>query len=143
MNFSYHILPDLNLIIECYIGDFEFKDIFECKKLEIKDPEWRDNYDVLGDIRKGKISLTSQDIENLNTYYQGNKEIIAQRKSAVLTDRPSQVVFGTLLRDYTKLKESLVIPNVFSTTEAALSWLGIDQKEGERINKVLSQLSKE
>ena len=141
MNFSYFIMPDLNLILEVYIGEFEFKEIFECKKLEMQDPDWRDSYDVLGDIRNGKISLTDHDVENLHKYFKNNPEINTNRKSAILTKVPSQVVFGTLLQRHYNIPESLVLPKVFSTVQAAIPWLGIDQKENESIEILLEQLS--
>lgn len=143
MKFKYYIFPEYKLILECYSGEFEFKDIFECKKLEIKDPDWKDYYDVLGDIRKANISLTKQDLVNMNTYFKNAQEINTKRKSAILTDRPSQVVFGTLLRGNNILKDSLVVPKVYSTVNSALLWLGVDEKENEKINKVLKQLAED
>nr|WP_321405431.1 hypothetical protein [uncultured Carboxylicivirga sp.] len=143
MHFKYHILSDLNLILESYSGEYEFKDIFECKRKEMQDPEWKDYYDVLGDIRKGKITLTSEDLINIHSYLKNHKEINARRKSAILTHLPNQVVFGTLLKGYNDINMSLVIPEVFSTIEAALSWLGINLSERERVEKLLYQLSKE
>ncbi|MCU4164307.1 hypothetical protein [Carboxylicivirga caseinilyticus] len=142
MHFRYHILSDLNLILESYSGEYEFKDIFECKRMEMQDPNWKDYYDVLGDIRNGKITLTSDDLVNIHSYLKNHQEINAQRKSAILTNLPYQVVFGTLLKG-TNNNMSMVKPEVFSTIEAALSWLGIDTSESERVEKLLSRLSEE
>ncbi len=140
MKFSYHILSDLNLILESYTGEFEYRDVFACKKEEVKDPDWRDSYNVLGDIRKGSITLSDYDTNNMRGYLDDNQEINAKRKSAILTNLPGHVVFGILLKGYNDVKRSLIIPEVFSTVQAALSWLGVEEKEYGRIEEILRQM---
>lgn len=141
MDFNYIIFSDLQLIIESYVGNFNYTDIFECKKTEIKDPQWNDYYNVLGDIRKGNMRLTSNDISSMNEYFKKNQELNSNRKSAILTNSPDQVVFGTLLNGYNTIKGSLVVPKVFSTLDSAISWLCIKHTEHNRIKDALEKLS--
>ncbi len=143
MIFKYQILSDLNLIVEYFKGEFEYKDMFDCKKIEIMDNNWRDHYHILADIRKAKITLTNHDLVNLHQYLENHQEINAKRKSAILTELPHQVVYGTLLIGHNDIQHSLIQPEVFSTLKAALSWLDIDKNENERITNILSLLSKE
>ena len=136
MEFKYYIITDLNLILECYIGEFKYKDIFESKMIEMSDPEWKNNYNVLADIRDSKFLISESEIKDLHKHY----DLSVKRKSALLTNFPSHVVFGTFLKNY-NIKESLILPEVFSTVEAALFWLDINLEENERVKEILNELS--
>jgi len=139
--FNYHILPDLRLIVECWIGDFSFEEIIQLKMTEIANPEWRDDYDVLADDRQSNknIETVSDRTQNSDT----NKQMFQKRrKSAILTSKPKQVVTTILLKD-SNPPGSPISVDVFSTIEAALQWLNINPKEKERINDVLDKLQNE
>ncbi|HPR33582.1 MAG TPA: hypothetical protein PLK12_15890 [Prolixibacteraceae bacterium] len=109
--------------------------------MEMNDPYWKDYYDVLSDIRNGKFVLTNSDIKNIHGYLDKYPEINAKRKSAILTNLPSHVVFGTLLKGHNDTELSLITPEIFSTLEAALLWLGIARNEKESIEKIFAELS--
>jgi hypothetical protein len=139
--FKYLIIPDLNLIIESWIGNFNFDEILEQKKMESADPKWKDNYNVLADDRQTNFEINVLLNDN-SKYLSLSQNFIKKRKTALLTSLPHQVVTSILLQMH-KHPEALVELEVFSTVKAAINWLNIDIKELNRIDMLFNQMSDE
>ena len=138
--YNYHILPELNLIIDSFSGTFTYDEIITCKINQAKDSLWRSDYNVLADIRNLKITYTEDIIRSYAKPKGRVTEIISKRKSAALTLTPDQVVFEFILQSNTSLDLGIEI-NFFSTLNAALSWLGIDVKHLSKLNRIIDSLN--
>jgi hypothetical protein len=68
-------------------------------------------------------------MEAFERYLESQKNMIGIRKSAFLTENPKQTVFSIMLETY-KQNEDISI-RTFSTLSAAISWLGIQNKQSE------------
>jgi hypothetical protein len=138
--FKYLILPELELIVENWIGEFSFDEILELKNQEASDPEWRDTFNVLADDRQTNFRIDAL-LKDNSKYFSLSQKFIKKRKTAILTSLPQQVATSVLLQLH-QHPEALVKVEIFSTVSVALRWLNIDIQEWERINVLLNQLNK-
>ncbi|MCK9304635.1 MAG: hypothetical protein PHP30_05320 [Bacteroidales bacterium] len=139
--FRFKILPENQLIIENWSGEFNLKEILDFKNTELLEPEWNSSYNVLADDRDINI-ITDFINEDMNDYLPLSENFIKQRKTAVLTNSPSQVVAPTLM-NLKKPSEALVNIEIFSTINAALAWLNIDPEESQKIYYILEELKED
>lgn len=139
--FKYFIIPELKLIVECWIGKFSFYEILEFKNMESTDPEWKDYYHVLADDRQTNFRIEGL-LEDASKYFPMSKKFIKKRKTAILTSLPHQVATTMLLNIY-KHPDAQVELNIFSTVLAALKWLDINADELARIEMILNNLNDE
>lgn len=137
---KYKIIPELNLIIDCWYGELTFDKILSSKLEQANDPEWNQAYHNISDIRNAVFSLSDKEAKKIIDYTRTDIRWQHKRKTAYLTDNPNQVVFQKLL-EFNKSRE---IPNEiegFSTLNAILNWLQIDMSEFEKINNIIRELS--
>lgn len=90
----------------------------------VKAPDYNETYNVLVDIREADMPDFYVRInEFIQFFCNTSNEINWNRKCAIITSNPQQVVLSKLLEyEMDKLSSYLKI-NVFSTKEAALYWL--------------------
>jgi hypothetical protein len=122
---SYIILPDLKLILELYTDQSSITSALELKKNEIKDKNYDSNFNFIISFTdlNASPSLADHEIQRYIDAIKSDKQILGNRKSAILTDKPNQVVIGTFYE--LAAKELPMNFKIFSSLEAALNWIGL------------------
>lgn len=135
---TYRILKDNKLIIEHYSGFFELIDSFYIKKIEISDPEYNPNFNMIIDFRKAKISVNSKDVNSYIDFFKSQPKMHGNRKTAFLIDSPKEAAITTLYSNHVSTLS--YIGKVFSTIEAAVKWLRIDNLDKHFIENTIEAL---
>ena len=136
---NYIILPDLNLILDSYSGEINLVEVLRLKGEQAKDPLWNPHFNTLADMRIANINFEEEEIETLASYQVKDNRWASERKTASLTSEANHVVFETLF-NLLKPKDSKVLVRAFSTLEASLKWLGIEQEKVLFIQEILENL---
>ncbi|MBN1597507.1 MAG: hypothetical protein JW894_04395 [Bacteroidales bacterium] len=121
---KYLIYEEHKLIIEFASGKIDLIDFIELKKSEISDPRYNPNYDFIVDIRNADIEVLNNvevEISKYVDFAKSTPNLLSNRKSALITNTPLQVVAMTLYKYFGSLPMRL---EIFTTYEAALNWLG-------------------
>jgi hypothetical protein len=126
---SYIILPDLKLIIELFSNSTTINDAIELKKLEIKDVNYDASFNFIVlfiNIDLRSTDITEIEIKKYVESIKSDKQIIGNRKSAIIAEKPNQVVLGTL---YEMIAKELPMNfKIFSTIQAAMFWIGLSSE---------------
>ncbi|MFZ5940564.1 MAG: hypothetical protein ACOYXB_08315 [Bacteroidota bacterium] len=138
--FRYRIVSELKLIIERWEGVFTLDEIIGSKVAELSDPEWNDKYSVLSDYRSSETGIEFGRNIDYSTYKESAGRLLNKHKAAILTEKPAQVVQSNFMK-FNLPDDAPVEIEIFSTVEAALTWLGIDVAETERITRILKELN--
>lgn len=87
-------------------------------------PDFNPNCSVLIDIRKATFIGDSKDFPDFLNIFIGIPGSRTNRKLALLTETPQQVAYSTMFGQFIKSKFPMSV-EVFSTYDAALTWLGV------------------
>lgn len=121
---NYHILKDLNLILEYHTGTLNLNSYIKFKQKLILNPEFLSNQNYFVDLKNVNFKISIEDIDSYVNFFKKNSNGVGKRKIALLTGTPNQVVFTTLYKSV--LKNTNEIIEIFSTKEKALEWLEIN-----------------
>ena len=121
MKFDYRIHTKDRVIIETWPEEFEFKDYKEFKERELIDPDYDPNYNIVSDLRRLKMGFNEKMIEMIVDFISQFPDYFIERKSAIITNSPEQVVNSVAYIQ--KIKSTPVDVNIFSTAEAAFKWV--------------------
>ncbi len=135
---TYSILPELNLIIECFGGRFNATDILKLKIEELKDPKYNSSFNIIGDLTLSTVDTTYEELVDYIQTIKSMSGIISNRKSAIITATPNHVVYSTLLK--TLGKELPMRYEIVSTQNAAYNFLGISPFDYSKVESVLKAL---
>lgn len=123
---KYFIYEDYRLVIEIIQGPIALIDYFKMKEIETQDPRYDPSFNFILDIREADFVIAHSakgEIDKYISFAKSTPNLVGKRKSALLTKTPDQVVAMTLY----KLSNSLPLTlEIFSTYQAALTWLGIE-----------------
>ena len=134
---SYKVFSDKRLVFELHAGIGTFDRLKAFKLTEAADTNFSHDYDTLIDIRNTTIDGDRKDVESYIEFAIAHGGVSGKRRMAVLTDTPKHVVFFTFMNMCTiGLPQSM---KLFSTTEAAISWLG-DPLTYNEVNTCLQKL---
>jgi len=135
---TYKILPEFRIIIEFVYGQINYLDIMELKKAEIEHKDYNPNFNFIAVIQNAQISTTEDEISLYINTIKENSRIIGNRKSAILTSTPDQVVISTI---YQLAAEMLPMNfKIFSTIDSALSWIEMPRQSGLKIKSIIENL---
>lgn len=136
MNFI--IVKEKKLIIEYYSGHIYLGDFIKAHDNKSNDKDFNVNFNLLIDFRDAEIHLDKKDVSELADYHKNNTKLFGSRYAAHITQTPSQVVAGTKFDMY---KNDLPIKiKVFSTVEASLKWVGLENEDKNMIELYLEML---
>ncbi len=134
----YKIISDLKLTVEYYRGAINLEDIINFKNTEIIDEKYNPNYNSIGDFRDADFFLDEKQIKEFINYIKNNKKNMGVRKTALLTNTPSQVVTSTL---YQLNSDGLPMNlKIFSTLESTLKWIDISKSDYQIIDKAVQDM---
>ena len=97
------------------------------KKVELNDPDYDPNYDIIIDIMEMQNKFSEEAESEMRRYIGISKSfqtITRMRKVAFLTNTPDQVVNMYIYKSIDDRNNEF---GVFSTLDAALDWLGIQE----------------
>ena len=134
---TYEIIPELNLIVEFSCGKFYLKDLAQIKQQQFLEKNYNPNYNYLTILSYCDIIYTTDDIIDYSSELTKYNELIGKRKSAILTDTPSQVALSVLYSR--QLKEFPISYNIFSTLEAALKWVNLPTNKRQVISNMIEK----
>jgi len=130
------ILDEYKLIVECFCGEIGPKEIIAQKERTRMDPSYNPWYNVLEDFRNAHMHQTRQRIMPIVSWLKEHNP--ARQNSAILTEKPEQVVAAELLVE-SSLKLHMNI-KVFSTLAAALFWLGVKHLNDRSVEELICTL---
>ncbi len=135
---TYSVLPELNLVIECFGGRFTASDLLKLKKLELKDPLYKSSFNFIGDLTLSSVDTTYEDLVDYIKIIKSMEGVVSYRKSAIITATPNHVVYSTLLK--TLGKQLPMKFEIVSTQLAAFNYLGIAPCDYSKVEAVLKGL---
>jgi hypothetical protein len=109
--------------------------------IQVKDPEYNPDFNVIIDIRDVDIKFNISEIREYISYVQKQDNIHGLRKDAILTLTSNQVALASLYAELQYLLEAKIM--VFSTIKSIIDWLSIDNVDESEIATILENLKKE
>ena len=137
--FEYRILPEHGIIVEKISGLVTGHELIGFKKNEMQDKDYQFHFDVIADLRKVDFASVEDIVEAFFGFYQEYFPLMKNKKSAYITRKPLQVAVLTLYGD--KLKSTPMDIRIFSTTEAAVNWIGLTSSSLKFHEDILSVFS--
>jgi hypothetical protein len=138
---SYKILPDLKLILELFSTETSINDALELKKNEINNKDYNSSFNFIV-VLHGSNSPVRLEAENEIKIFidsiKTNQEILGNRRSAILTHTPNQMVLGTFYES--AAKDLPMNFEIFSTIQSAIHWIGLSSKDEPVIAKHIELL---
>jgi hypothetical protein len=135
---NYKIIPELQVAVEYYEGQLSLNDIIEFELREMENSEYSPKLNFIADFRNAELIASEGDVKKFIDFLKKTKGIVDQRKVALVTETPNQVVLTTLYALYTS--DMPVKNKVFSTLDAAMKWLEIKEESHKIILKSLEEL---
>ncbi len=135
--YKYLIIKKVGLVIQFHQNELTYKGIKNLKLDIINDKDFNPNFGFLIDIRKAKITLTEEELEDYGNFVANNLKLEGLKRIAILTEQPEQVVKSTIYLLNKRIKPLQY--RIFSTLDGALRWLYIDISN---IGMVQSEINK-
>ena len=121
MKIKYRIDPIKRIITETWPKEVTIEDYKQVKQSEFNDPKFDPGFNVITDLRLLNLDLNIKIINGIINFINNNPSKFKSRKSAILTDKPNQVVNSF---EFSSRAEKLPIKvKIFSTLEAVHYWL--------------------
>ena len=121
MKIQYQIDTIKRVITETWPEIVSFEDYKQVKQSEFNDPDFDADFNVITDMRLLNLELNVIIIDKIINFIDNNSNTMKDRKSAILTNKPNQVVNSFVFRSGAKNLPLNI--KVFSTMEGALNWI--------------------
>lgn len=130
MKAKYKHFPEGQLLMETFYGDIALDDLHQINQHQSNHIDFRHVKKTFSDIRKAKISLS---VDELNNYIEDLKNMlkIQQFRWAIVTDHPQSTALSLLIKNDPFFDNKV---RVFSTVTAALIFLGIEVHTQDILN---------
>ena len=135
---TYRILPEYRLVVEYFGGTFNMKDYLRLKKEQLNDKLFDPSFNIIGDLRDSEIIASNEDIQKSISFMFSFPKMLGNRRSAIITATPDQVVFSILFQKYGK--DLPMHYEVVSTLDAAIKWVNCSPESITVIRNLLSEL---
>jgi len=129
---SYTILEKENLIIEYFSGILTIESLIKFKQKLIRDSKFSVDYSYYVHFKNVTFDIDVQEISKYITFSSKHLNPKSNRKVAIITNTPNQVVLTTLFK--LQSKHALQKIEIFSTAQSALNWLGLEASIFNKIN---------
>lgn len=134
----YKILPELRLVIEFAQGDVFLEDSINLKKQQMKDENFDASYNFIVVANNANMNFNEEQIEAYVSFVKSQAALIENRKSAIITSTPDQVVVYTI---YDIAVEMLPMNfQVVSTLETAMNWTNVPMEQLEFLKQTIKEL---
>jgi len=134
---NYKILKEQNLIVEYHSGVLDADSFIAFKKSISLDSFFLPSLHYFVHLKNVIFSTNLEDIAKYTSFLEANSKVFGNRRVALITNTPNQVVFTTMFKMMQQNKFQSV--EIFSTNESALEWLNSNFNKNE-ILAVLDEL---
>lgn len=118
---NYKILKEHNLIIEYHSGILDADSFIAFKKSITLDSLFLPSLHYFVHLKNVTFSTNLEDVEKYANFLEANYNTYGNRRVALITNTPNQVVSTTMFKMIQQNKSQSV--EIFSTNESALEWL--------------------
>ena len=132
---NYKILKEQNLIVEYHSGMLDAHSFIAFKKSITLDPLFLPSLNYFVHLKKVVFSTNLEDIDKYVNFLESNSKIYGNRRVALITDTPNQVVSTTMFKVMQNKSQSV---EVFSTNESALEWLNSNLDKNEILDVLVA-----
>ncbi|KAF0128403.1 MAG: hypothetical protein FD155_3275 [Bacteroidetes bacterium] len=123
MNHSFEINHEKKYIHYRHSGTIERQDVRRAWEQLILMPEFsRENYNLISDYRDAKFAFTTKDIPIVDSFLISLKDILKDKRNAVIVDGPNETLFS-LMYETTASKKLDFHIKTFTTLESAINFL--------------------
>lgn len=133
----YKILKEHNLIVEYHSGILDADSFIDFKKSITLDSLFSPNLHYFVHLKNVTFNTNQEDIDKYVRFLEANSKFFGNRRVALITNTPNQVVSTTMFKMMQQNKSQSV--DIFSTDESALEWLNSNFNKNE-ILAVLAEL---
>lgn len=134
---NYKILKEQNLIVEYHSGILDAESFIAFKKCIALDSLFMPSLHYFVHLKNVTFSTNLEDIDKYANFLEANSMVYGNRRVALITNTPNQVVSTTMFKMIQQNKSQSV--EVFSTNESALEWLNSNFNKNE-ILAILDEL---
>lgn len=134
---SYRILKEENLIVEYHGGVGKIEDAIHFRKIQATDPDFSPEFNVIADLRDLAMDVQVNELKKLVEFYKQTPSIIGNRRNALITENPSQVVLATMLKQMKAGSPQSI--KVVSTVGSAVNWVNTGLS-GTYVTNILQEL---
>ena len=138
-NIGYRIVKSSNLIIESFCNEITASDLINNKLRIINNKDFDKNYSFLLDFRNADLKISHNDIPILVSTLKEFPVLQSNRRIAYLTNKPNEVVLTTLFS--IAAKDIPIKPQIFSTIEAVINYLGLYTLNKEELESIIKEVS--
>jgi hypothetical protein len=132
---KYQVVPELQIIVEYLAGEINLNELINFQISEIKDKSYSKEFNNVTDLRDAVFIVSEGDIKKYVDFVKQTDEMISTRKVAFLTNTPKQAALTIMYSYY--IESSPINNKVFSTLDAAMSWVGISIENHDIIENIL------
>jgi hypothetical protein len=133
----YKILKEHNLIIEYHSGILDVDSFIAFKKSLTFDSLFVPSLHYFVHLKNVTFLTNMEDIDKYVRFLEANSNFFGNRRVALITNTPNQVVSTTIFKMMQQNKSQSV--EIFSTDESALEWLNSSFNKNENL-AVLAEL---
>lgn len=133
---NYKILKEHNLIVEYHSGILDADSFIEFKKSITLDPLFLPSLNYFVHLKKVTFNTNLEDIDKYVRFLDANSNVYGNRRVALITNTPNQVVSTTMFKMMQQNKAQSV--EIFSTNENALEWLNSNLNKDEILDVLVS-----
>jgi hypothetical protein len=125
---AYKILKVHNLIVEYHTGILDVDSFINFRQNITLDPLFLPSLNYFVHFKKVTFSTNSDDINKYANFMADNYNVYGNRRVALITNTPNQVVSTTLFK---MIHQKTSQVEIFSTNESALEWLNSNLHKNE------------
>ncbi len=137
---NYKIFTDKKLVLEYFCGNLSWKDLMENKRKLALEKNYDPTFNIIDDVRDAFIVYSEDDIIKFADLINSTKKLNGNRKTAILTDTPNQLINSITLDT---VKHTPFKLKTVSTLEAATKWVNAVSSDFQFIKASLDELKKE
>ena len=126
---NYKILKEHNLIVEYHTGILDVASFINFKKNITLDSLFLPGLNYFVHLKKVTFCTNLEDINKYINFLEINTKAFGDRRVAIITDTPNQVVYTTMFKNLQQSKTQSI--EIFSTNESALEWLNSNLNKNE------------
>jgi hypothetical protein len=137
---KYHILKENKLIIEYHSRNLDIASFINFKTILSIDPSFSPNFNFIIDLKSVTFETSEFDLKKYTDFLTSNKKQKGNRKIAVITNTPNQVVSSMLFK--LLFSNSSIIIEIFSTVNSAIKWLQTGNLNALEVKNIIKSLKK-
>jgi len=128
-SYRYKIIPEQKVFLQYFKGIVNLDVAVAAMTQVLKDKDFNATYNSVVDFRDAVLEFEDEEIEKFIGFLKKQNAIDANRRAALLTNTPNQVLFLSI---FELLTENMIVSyKIFSTRETSVKW--VSNKSGFEI----------